>query len=135
MYKTLALAGKLFEEVAIRVSRYLRLLFHPTAEDPMNPVDREHPVIQEVRLLVEQLLDARALVAYLIERHEHLRAICLRSSDPRTRWAASEAGHTVYHARPIQPVSAEDLGNAVSANDPPQAVLRRAGPPPRARLD
>jgi hypothetical protein len=78
----------------------------------------EHRAVTETRLLVEQLLEARSLVAYLLEQHARLLAIAMRSDDDRTR--AEAAALAGYESHPIWRV--------------PVATLIRAGPPPQARL-
>jgi hypothetical protein len=78
----------------------------------------EHRAVTEVRLLADQLLEARALVAFTLERYALMFAIAMRSDDDRTR--AEAAALNGYAVHPVWHV--------------PVATLIRPGPPPRAHL-
>jgi hypothetical protein len=82
------------------------------------PREPEHRAVAEVRLLVDQLLEARALVAHVIEQYGRMYAIAMASDDDRTR--AQAAALNGYAVHPVWRV--------------PVATLIRPGPPPQARL-
>jgi hypothetical protein len=69
-------------------------------------------------MLVEQLLEARSLVAFTMERYAAMYAIAMRSDDDRTR--AEAAALNGYAVDPVWRL--------------PVATLIRPGPPPAARL-
>jgi hypothetical protein len=82
------------------------------------PPEPEHRAVAEVRLLVDQLLEARALVAYTLERYQQMYKIAMASDDDQTR--ARAAALNGYAVHPVWRV--------------PMATLIRPGPPPQAHL-
>jgi hypothetical protein len=78
----------------------------------------EHRAVAEMQMLVSQLLDARALVAFTLERYAKMFAIAMASDDDRTR--AQAAALNGYAVDPVWRL--------------PVATLIRPGPPPQARL-
>jgi hypothetical protein len=82
------------------------------------PPPLEHRAVTEARLLAAELLDQKALVAYLIERYAAMFAIAMASDDDRTR--AKAAALNGYAVHPVWRV--------------PVATLIRPGPPPQAHL-
>jgi hypothetical protein len=83
------------------------------------PADREDPLIEKVRLLAAERDELQQVVDYVLARYGWLLSLALRSADPRTRKAAAHLeGDAVYHARLIVPMSAADLANGRSPNDP-----------------
>jgi hypothetical protein len=94
------------------------------------PPEPEHRAVAEVRLLVDQLLEARALVAYTLERYAAMFAIAMASDDDRTRAQAaalnglrrgSGMAASRRHAHP--PRSAADRSPVLTAPSP--GPLRR----------
>jgi hypothetical protein len=94
------------------------MALHFSPGEPMPRSEPQHRAVVEVQMLASELLDARALVAFTLERYAAMFAIAMASDDDRTR--AQAAALNGYAVHPVWRV--------------PVATLIRPGPPPQARL-
>jgi hypothetical protein len=90
------------------------------------PADREHPAVDQVRQLADQLAEAQALIEYLLVHVRRLCDACCNSGDERTRDIGLD-----YRTAAIRRTTAVgvDPGWAVE----PRATLLRSEPPPVAK--
>jgi hypothetical protein len=93
------------------------------------PADHEdhHPVVDQVRLLADQLVEARALIDYLLTHVRRLADACRYSSDERLRDLALD-----YRDAALRRTTAAGMDPDWAVE--PRATLLRSGPPPQAKL-
>ncbi len=91
----------------------------------------QHRAVTEVELLVAELAESRRLIEYLVDHVRRLGDACIASQDPQTRAIGLD-----YRCAAVRRLGydsatwASDMARRLE----PVATLRRAGPPPQAKL-
>jgi hypothetical protein len=87
------------------------------------PASREHPAVDQVRQLADQLAEAQALIEYLLVHVRRLSDACCNSGDERTRDIGLD-----YRTAAIRRTTAAGLPPNWAIE--PRATLLRGGLPP-----